>query len=186
MKKGAKGVSIIDNKIRLVAELKDKFAKSKLAILTNFSGLNVAQITELRRRLGGASAEIKIVKNNLAKIASKETPFEVLYGFFSGPTSITFGWQDVVEPAKVLIEFAKKQPNLEVKAAILGGKLLSPNQVQQLAYLPPREVLLAQALSGMQAPVVAFAGALGGILRNLLLVLQAIKEKRAIAETAGA
>lgn len=181
MKKGVKGVSIKEDKIKLVGELREKFAKSKLAILTNFAGLNVEQMNQLRRKLDGASAEVKVIKNTLAKIASKQTPFEILYGFFEGPTSITFGWQNPAVTTKILIDFAKNQPNLEIKAAILEGKLLLLDRLQRFASLPPKEILLSQALSGMQAPLVTLVGTVGGILRNLLGVLEAIKEKRSSA-----
>ncbi|MFV1950838.1 MAG: 50S ribosomal protein L10 [Nitrospinota bacterium] len=171
-----------EKKVALVDELHDKFLRSRVGILSDYRGLNVKQITDLRNQLRDVSVEFKIIKNTMARRASKDTQFESIIDSFVGPTSIAVSYDDVVAPAKVLISFAKREPKLKITAGIIEGKAVSPEEIVTLAELPSREELLSRVLCGFQAPLTNLAGVLQGILRKFLYTLKAIEEKRIKAQ----
>ena len=121
-----------------------KFVEAKGAVLSDYRGLNVQQMAELRSRLREAAVELQVVKNTLARRAAGETAFVQLADYFVGPTSIAFTTNDVVAMAKALTEYAKTEPKLAIRAGLVEGKVISPQEVAALAELPPREVLLAR------------------------------------------
>jgi large subunit ribosomal protein L10 len=163
-------------KVEKVAALHDIFAAAKGAVLSDYRGLNVQQMAELRSRLRAAAVELQVVKNTLARRAAEETDFVQLVDYFVGPTSIAFTTHDVVAMAKALTEYAKTEPKLAIRAGLVEGKVISPPEVTALAELPPREVLLARLLASMQSPVAGFVGVLHGVVRQLLYVLLAIRD----------
>ncbi|MGQ4807756.1 50S ribosomal protein L10 [Candidatus Entotheonellaceae bacterium PAL068K] len=165
-------------RIEKVATLHAKFAEAKGAILSDYRGLNVQQMSDLRGRLREAAVELQVVKNTLARRAVKETDLEQLGEYFVGPTSVALTVNDVVAMAKTLTEYAKGEPKLELRAGLFEGKVILPQDIAALAVLPPREVLLARLLGGMQAPVAGLVGVLHGILRQLLYALLAIREAK--------
>jgi len=167
----------LEQKKKAVAELKDKFDKSKTVILTDYRGLDVAEMTELRRQLRETGVDYKVVKNTLARIAARDLGMEFLDEYLVGPTAIAFS-EDPVAPAKVLCKFADDHQDLELKAGIMDGKLIDIDSIKQLADLPSREVLLAQVLAGMKAPITGLVNVLNGPLRSLVYVLQAVKDKK--------
>lgn len=167
----------LEQKKKVVEELKDRFDKSKTVILTDYRGLDVAEMTELRRQLREAGVDYKVVKNTLARIAARDLGMEFLNEYLVGPTAIAFS-EDPVAPAKVLCKFADDHQDLELKAGIMDGKLIDMETIKQLADLPSREVLLAQVLAGMKAPITGLVNVLNGPLRSLVYVLQAVKDKR--------
>lgn len=169
----------LEAKKQVVVEIKERFENMQSAVLTDYRGLNVAEVTDLRNKLREAGVEYKVLKNTLTKIAADEVGIEGLESYLEGPTAIAFGMNDAVAPAKILSEFAKAHKALEIKAGILENKVIDINGVKALADLPPREVLLAKALGAMQSPLYGFAGSLQGLLRNLVYVLDAVKEKKA-------
>jgi large subunit ribosomal protein L10 len=162
-------------KVEEVAALRAKFETTKGVILSDYRGLNVQQMAELRSRLREAAVELQVVKNTLARRATEETTFAPLMDHFVGPTSIAFTDHDVVAMAKALTGYAKDQPKLEVRVGLVQGQVLSPTQITALAELPPREVLLARLLASMQSPLVGLVGVLRGVQRHLLYALLAIK-----------
>jgi large subunit ribosomal protein L10 len=162
-------------KVEAVAALRAKFEVTKGVILSDYRGLNVQQMAELRGRLREAAVDLHVVKNTLARRATEETAFAPLMGYFVGPTSIAFTDHDVVAMAKALTGYAKDQPKLEVRVGLVQGQVLSPTQITALAELPPREVLLARLLASMQSPLVGLVGVLRGVQRHLLYALLAIK-----------
>ncbi len=166
-------------KEQVIAELAGKLAASKAAFLADYRGLNVDQVNKLRGELRGVSVDYQVVKNTLLKLASKDTGAECLHEFLEGPTAIAIATDDPVGPAKVLSEFAKANPKFELKAAALDGKLLSVADINALAELPSREVLLAKVLGSINAPASNFVGVLAAIPRSLVQVLGAIQEKKA-------
>ena len=168
----------IELKQPVVQEIKGKLEASKGAVLTDYRGLNVAEVTELRNKLREVGVEYKVVKNTLARIAANEIGIEGLDGYLEGPTAIAYGIEDAVAPAKVLSEFAKAHVNLEIKAGILEGKVIDLNGVKALADLPSREVLLAKLLGSMQSPLYGMANVLQGNLRNLVYVLDAVRKTK--------
>jgi large subunit ribosomal protein L10 len=171
-------------KEQMLEMLKEKMGSSKLIVLTHYRGLNVDAMTKLRRKMRESGSELKVAKNTITKIAARELGLEGIDHYLEGPTALAFGFDDPVAPAKVLNDFAKEYKQLEIRAGILEGRLVDTAQIKALANLPSREVLLAQVLGGMQAPLYGFAGALQGLIRNLVYVLDAIREKKA-GEAAG-
>ncbi len=169
----------LEAKKQVVEEIKGRFQNMQAAVLTDYRGLNVAEVTELRSKLRDAGVEFKVLKNTLTQIAANEVGLEGLDPYLEGPTAIAFGVNDPVAPAKILSEFAKTHKALEIKAGILENKVIDFEGVKALADLPSREVLLAKILGGMQSPMYGFAGSLQGLLRNFVYVLEAVREKKA-------
>ncbi len=172
-------------KIETVGELHEKFSRAVAAVLSDFRGMNVQEIDDLRGEHRQAVLEIRVVKNTLAKRAIQGTHFEKLAPYFEGPTSVTLSYEDPVVPAKVLSTYAKKQPKLQIKVACVEGQILDQAGLSTLADLPPREILLAHLLSVMQAPVSGFVGVLQGITRKFLGTLQAIEAQKKSQESTG-
>ena len=173
------GTRVKSEKVESVTELHEKFARAVSAVLADFRGLTVQEITELRRQLREASLELAVVKNTLARLAVQETPFERLSPFLKGPTSITLSYRDMVAPAKILSAYAKKQPKLAVRAGLFEGEIVPAEKIAEVADLPPRDVLLAQALAAMQGPLAGLVWTLQGVLSTFIGTLQAIHDKKA-------
>ena len=134
-------------KEQVVAELHEILKETRWAVLANYRGMNVEKITALRNALRKSNTELRVVKNTLMRIASKDTALNVLDEYFKGPIAVALNAGNAVEPSKVLVDFAKKNAELEINCGMLNGKLLSKNQISALAELPSREVLLGQLLS---------------------------------------
>ncbi|PLX96568.1 MAG: 50S ribosomal protein L10 [Desulfuromonas sp.] len=166
-------------KEQIVQELAQRLNEAPAAFLADYRGINVDQVTNLRRELTQAGVEYRVVKNNLLKIAAQGTPAEVLQEFCKGPTAIALSGADPVAPAKILSKYAKDIQAFDLKAGVLSGKLISVADIGALAEMPSREELLAKALSSMNAPVSNFVGTLAAIPRSLVQVLSAISEKKA-------
>jgi len=166
-------------KEQVVQGLAKRLAETDAAFLADYRGINVDQATRLRRELTQAGVEYRVVKNNLIKLAAKGTSAEPLQGFCAGPTAIALAGADPVAPAKILSKFAKDVQAFELKAGVLGGKLLTVADINALADLPSREELLAKALASMNAPASNFVGTLAAIPRSLVQVLNAIGQSKA-------
>ena len=171
----------IENKKKIVEDLKEKFATTKVVIVSDYKGLNVAQMTELRRNLSEANVEYKVVKNTLLNRASKDTDAELLADVFKGPSGIAMSFDDPVAPAKILTQFAKDNPKLEIKAGVMNGKLMDLDAITALSKLPSREELLGQVLSAMNNVPTGLVRALSGVPRQMLNVLTAIKDQKEAA-----
>lgn len=170
-----------ESKVAIVQEVKEKLSNAQGAVLTDYRGLNVKQVTELRKRLREAGVEYKVYKNTLTAIAARELGLGDLEQYLVGPTAIAFGYDDPVAPAKILAEFAKENEALELKAGLLEGRVIGMDEVKALAALPSREVLLSQVLRGMQAPIAGLVNVLQGNIRNLVYALDAVRQKKAEA-----
>jgi large subunit ribosomal protein L10 len=162
----------------LVAHLHEKFKEAKAAILTDFTGLNVEQITQLRRTLKQQAAEYTVVKNTLLRRASRDTDMELLMEHFAGPIAIALVYEDPVLPAKILTEFSKEQPALEVKAGMVKGTVLDSQKIKTLATLPSREVLLAKLLSLLTYPHTRLVQVLNSPVQGLVSTLNGIAKKK--------
>jgi large subunit ribosomal protein L10 len=173
------GARVKPEKVVSVTELHEKFARAVSAVLADFRGLTVQEITALRQQLREASLELAVVKNTLARLAVQETAFEKLSPYLKGPTSITLSYHDTVAPAKVLSAYVKRQPKLAVRAGLFEGEVVPAEKIAEIADLPPRDVLLAQTLAAMQAPLAGFVGTLQGVLSTFIGTLQAIHDKKA-------
>jgi large subunit ribosomal protein L10 len=171
----------IEDKKQIVEDLKGKFASTQVVIVTDYKGLNVAQMTELRRKLSEANVEYQVVKNTLLTRASKDTDAELLADVFKGPSAIALSFDDPVAPAKVLTQFAKENDKLEIKAGVMSGKLMDLDEIIALSKLPSREELLAKVLSVMNAVPTGFVQALADVPRRMVNVLNAIKEQKEAA-----
>lgn len=163
----------------VVNEVVEKLTSSKSVVVTDYKGLDVASITELRKQLREVGVEYKVIKNTLGRIAAKKAEWEDLKHMFVGPTAVAFGIEDAVSPAKVLVDFAKDHEKLEIKGGALNGEVISLEKVKSLADIPPREVLLSKVLAGMKSPINGLANVLQGNLRGLVQVLNQIKEQKA-------
>ncbi|MCL6639138.1 MAG: 50S ribosomal protein L10 [Firmicutes bacterium] len=168
-----------EEKELILQELKEKLGSAKVVVLTDYRGLTVAEVTRLRRRLREAGCEFKVAKNTLASLAARQLGLEGLDPYLEGPVSIAMSAEDPVAPAKVLTEFIRETRKMEIKAGVLEGKVINAEGVRGLADLPPREVLLAKVLGGMQAPLYGFASVLQGTLRSFVYVLEAVRKQRA-------
>jgi large subunit ribosomal protein L10 len=161
-----------------VEELSARLKAARSIYLTDFTGLNVLAVTDLRRRLRRAGVEYVVVKNTLARRALANAAVPGLDGFLHGPTALAVTAADPAAAAKVLTDFAKEFEKPSVRAAIVEGRAVTPEQVKRLASLPPRQQLLSELGAAMQAPLAALAGALQGVLTTFVGALEALRTQR--------
>ncbi|MFZ5564443.1 MAG: 50S ribosomal protein L10 [Thermodesulfobacteriota bacterium] len=171
----------LTQKKALVEELRGSFQKAAVLILTEYQGMTVEQVNELRRKLKEIHVEYRVVKNTLLRLASQETPMAPAADYFKGSTAIALGYGDPVAVAKVLTEFAKTNEKLTVKAGVMGGRLMDTSKIVALSKLPSREELLAKLLGTMNAVPTSFVRVLNGIPAKLVYALSAIKDQKAAA-----
>lgn len=159
--------SVIDQKKQLVDEIAAKLRASKSTIVVDYRGLTVAEVTELRKQLREAGVEFKVYKNSMVRRAADAVELSGLNEALTGPNAIAFSNEDVVAPAKILNDFAKKNEALELKAGVIEGNIATVEDVKALAELPSREGLLSMLLSVLQAPI-----------RNLALAAKAVADQK--------
>lgn len=165
-------------KQQAIDDLNKIFSEHSGVFLFGFSGINVPDITELRRQISGSGSTYRVIKNRLAVRAAEKTALEALTEHFQGPTAMAFTASDPVALAKVVRDFAKDHPGLEFKAGVLERQVLSAKQVEQLAEMPSQEELIAKLLYLLRAPLTQLAGALQSPLRNLGSVLKQLAEAK--------
>ena len=165
-------------KVATVEEIKEKLEGARAAVLTEYRGLKVSELAQLRASLRAAEAEYKVYKNTLARRAAEEAGMADLVSLLQGPTAITFVKGDAVAVAKALRDYSKGNPNLVVKGGILGTRVIAPGDVVALADIQPREVLLARIAGGFQAPMVKAAGLFQAFTRNMAYGIKALIDKR--------
>ena len=165
-------------KIEKVNELKEKFEPRSAVILTEYRGLSVEAISNLRIELGKRDVEYRVIKNTLAKLAVEGTPYEGLSPWLEGPVAAAFVDGDATAAAKALLDFARANPSLKLKGGILQGKILDAAQVRALATLPPREVMLARLAGSLRSPVARLHNSLSSFTRNLAYVLAQVAEEK--------
>ncbi|WP_341279791.1 50S ribosomal protein L10 [Paenibacillus sp. FSL H8-0537] len=159
--------NIIQEKQQAVEVITAKLRDSSSAVVADYRGLNVAQVTELRKQLREAGIEFQVLKNSLVRRATEAAGLAELNSILTGPTAIAFGNEDAVAPAKILNDFAKKNEALKLKGGVVEGKIVDMDQIKALAELPSRDGLLSMLLSVLQAPV-----------RNFALAVKAVGEQK--------
>ncbi|MCX8063581.1 MAG: 50S ribosomal protein L10 [Candidatus Hydrogenedentes bacterium] len=170
-------------KIKTVQEIKDRLKSNLIVVMTQFKGINVAQDTELRKRLRQAGVQYKVYKNTLGRIALREIGAEKAADLMDGPTAWAFS-NDPVLPAKILREFSKEVPVVQIVGGVLEGKPLTKEQVLSLANLPPKEVLQSQVIGAILGPLRNLVNTLSAVPRNLVTVLNEIRKKKEEQSTA--
>lgn len=169
-------------KKKVVEQLEARLGEAKCLYLTDFTGLDVAGVSELRRRLSEANVDYLVVKNTLARLALEKGQYAELVGLLVGPNAFAFSNEDVVAPAKILTEFAKDGDRPQIKAGAIEGSLLSTDEIQRLATLPPRDVLLAEVVGYARAPIAGLVYSLNGLLSQFVRTLDAVRAHRADQE----
>lgn len=161
-----------EKKVEAVKHLAEKLSRCNIAITTDYRGLSVAEMTELRRRLRQGDVEYRVIKNTLARFAAQQAGKEGLTSIIEGPTAIAFGYGDVTEPAKALIDYIRSsKAKLKIRGGLLDQRVLSAAEVTALATLPPKEVLIAKLMAGMQGTILALVQVLNATLIGFLNVL---------------
>ena len=165
-------------KVAVVDEVRERMDASDGALLTEYRGLTVAELAELRRELVAAGGDYKVYKNTLVRLAVADTPREGISELLTGPTAIAFVEGDVSAVAKALRDFARANPNLIVKGGVVGATVMSAADIDVLAELPSRETLLAQFAGALSAPLQQLAGLVQALPRNLAYGISALVEQR--------
>ncbi len=166
-----------NSKSDTVEALKGAIAAQRGAVITSFRGVTVGEMTTLRKKLREVNAEIRVVKNTLIRRAAEGTPFGDLSGHFKGPTAIAFAHGDPVAMAKAMKDYAAASPKIALRAGFLDGRALSVNEVQALAEVPSRDVLLSRLVGSMSSPITRLARALSDPPRKLVYVLESIRKQ---------
>jgi len=166
-------------KEELIEAIADKLGKSKAAVFTDYKGLTVEEINEVRSNLREKGIEFKVIKNTLFGLAVKKANLDIdAKELANHPVAVAFGYDDEVAPAKVVFNFAKDHESLEIIGGILEGRSIDAGSVKNLAQMPSREELIAKMIGSMNAPVSNFVGVMHANLRNIVGVLNAIKEQK--------
>lgn len=167
-----------EEKGQAIDELKKKFSEAKAVIFTDYKGMTVAELSELRRLLRSGGVEYSVVKNTLARIASQDTPVSVAGTVFKGPVAVAIGYKDPVLTAKKVIEYSKKNEKLKLGGGVIEGKMYSVAEVKAIADLPPREILLSMLAGAFQAPLSKMAAALSATVSSFAYAMGALKTKK--------
>ena len=163
-----------EKKVQIVESLQEVFSECNIGILTDYRGLTTAELTDLRRKLREAGIEYRVVKNSLAQFAAKQAGMDELAGSFEGPIALAFSYGEIPDAARVLYDYIRTAKSiLNVKGGFLEDRLLSPRDVETLAKLPTKEVLISQVIGGIQSPITGLVNVLAGPIRGVMGVLQA-------------
>lgn len=169
----------------ILADLKTAFGETGGAVFTDFRGVNVAGMTELRAKLRAEGSRYVVAKRTLAERALAETPAETLRTLLEGATGIAFVGEEPVVVAKILVDFRKEYGSFAIKGGLLGGEFIGPEKIGALARTPPRDVLLAMLFAAMKSPHASLAAVLAGVLRKAVATLAAVADKRREEEAAA-
>lgn len=173
-----------EKNIKLLEELKAKLQESEGFVLTEYRGLTVAEITELRRKLREAETEYRVAKNRIFNLALKELGYPEMTDYLKGPTAIAFIKEDVVKASKALVDFAKENEALVIKAGYVDGQVVDAEKIKAISKLPSREELIAKLLGSLKSPLYGLANVLNGPVRGLAVALSEIAKQKE-AQPAG-
>lgn len=165
-------------KHELVKKINDRFKTGPTVMVIEYKGLTVKEMQALRRQLKGAKAELRVFKNSLLRIASRETAVEGINELFEGPTAVAISDNDPASVAKVFVDSAKAYPAVRFKGGIVDGKVIGSEEVTRLSRLPSKEVLLSQFVGMLSNPISNFLGVLTELQRNVLYALTALKQAK--------
>jgi large subunit ribosomal protein L10 len=171
----------LSEKKKIVENLQERFSKSAIVIITDYKGLDVATINELRGKLKEENIEYQVVKNTLLTRASLETDVDLIKEHFRGPSAVALSYDDPVAPAKIIMDFAKDHKALEVKAGVMNGKALDAGQIKALSMLPSREELLAKFLSVLNGVPTSLVRTLSEIPKKMIYLVLAVKDQKEAA-----
>jgi large subunit ribosomal protein L10 len=167
-----------NDKIQFLQGYGPKILEASMAFFVNYKGLNVGQLTELRRQVRAVSGELKVAKNTLLHRIYTGKSLEAIQDFLEGPNAIVICYSDPVSVAKTLVAFAKEVESLVIKGGIEGARKLNPKQIEELSKLPSREVLLGVLMGLLNAPAVGLVTVLGGVLGKFLGILVGLQQKK--------
>ena len=167
-----------EEKEGMVTELREKFSRAKVAVLAEFSGMEVGEVQEVKNLLRGVKGEFKVVKNTMAIRAAVGTTLEGVSRHFKGPTAVALGYEDPIAPAKAMKTIADKQKKLKIKAGVIESQVIDLAALKQIAMLPAKPVLLGQLVGRFKSPLYGLAGSLNGVLSKFARTLHALHEKR--------
>jgi large subunit ribosomal protein L10 len=170
-----------DKKTQIVSELTDEIRGATALLVTDPRGLNVGQLSDLRRSLRTHGASFRVTKNTLGRIAAREAGAEALVDLLSGPSGVALCTTDPAPVAKALADFARTSKLLELRGGVLDGRAISASDAQRLATLPPRQVLLTQLVSGLASPIQGFANVLSQLPRSLVVALDQVRQQKEAA-----
>ena len=161
-----------------ISQMKEKIEKAKVAIVTDYKGLSVEEITKLRRSIQKEDGDYMVTKNTLAKLAVKGTEYEILTDALTGPVAIAFGFEDQVAPAKALAKFIKESKKGEILAAAMDGKLLSAAEAKALASLPSKQEIYAKMLGCINSPASGIANSVNAVMSSLTRAMAAVRDQK--------
>ncbi len=166
-------------KTEKIDAIKAKIEKAQVAIITEYKGLSVEEITKLRRELQKGGGDYMVTKNTLAKIAIKGTDYEALAEKLTGPVALAFGFEDPVSPAKAVAQFIKETKKCEIIGAVLDGKLLDAKETKALANLPSKTELYAKLLGSINSPASGIVGSINAVMSQLTRTMAAVRDQKA-------
>ncbi len=164
-----------------INEIKSKIEKAQVAIITDYKGLSVEEITKLRREIQKGGGDYMVTKNTLTKVAIKGTDYELLADKMTGPIALAFGFEDPVSPAKAVSTFIKEVKKGEILGAVLDGKLLSVEETKALANLPSKEELYAKILGSINSPASGIVGSINAVMAQLTRAMAAVRDQKQAA-----
>jgi len=165
-------------KERIVDEIAEQLQQAQGIYLTDFTGLSVAEITELRNNFRNAGVEFRVVKNSLTRLSAQKAGMDNLIDYLTGPTALALGRDEPIAPARIVKEFAKKTEKPTIKVGLIEGQIIAPDEVESIINIPPREVLLGQVVGTFSAPMSDLVSVLTSLLSSFVSTLDAIKFKK--------
>jgi large subunit ribosomal protein L10 len=162
-----------EKKVKIVEDLQETFSKCSIGIMTDYRGVTTADLNALRKKLRDAKVEYKVVKNTLALIAAKNAGLEHTAESFKGPMAVAFGFGEIPDAAKALTEFIRtSKSNMKIQGGFLSDRILTAKEIENLAKLPSKAVLISMVMAGMQSPIYGFVNVMAAPIRGLMQVLQ--------------